>query len=109
MTPPDSSNAWVALGESQKYEDCLIANRAGLELLRSKIDEALQKGDVELPEKIMSATRILIVDECSNPEWIPDKHRRVKNAIGLTGCAIIFLAVGAIFFIGVVSIRSWSK
>ena len=105
----ESSSAWVAFGESAKYEDCLIGNREGLEVLRSKIDEVLERGAASLPAQITGATRILLIDESSNPEWLPEKHRRVKNAIGFTGCAIIAVALFVIFVIGVGTLRDWWK
>lgn len=109
MDRDTKESPWAAWGESAKFEDCIIGNRAGLEALRDKISEALQKGAAQLPEKITTCTRVVVVEAPANPEWIPEKHGRLKNAVGLTGCAIIAVAVAAIFIVGLGTIKDWWK
>jgi hypothetical protein len=100
--------AWAEVAESAKYEDCIIGNRAGLEALRSKVEEAIQKGTAELPEHITNSMRVVLVESPHNPEHEP-KKKTWRDIAGVIGFGVFLLAILAIFLVGVMTISGWMK
>jgi hypothetical protein len=100
--------AWAAVAESAKYEDCIIGNRAGLEALRSKVDEAIQKGSAELPEHITNSMRVVLLEDLHNPEYEP-KKKTWRDTAGAIGLSVFLLVILAVFITGVGTISGWWK
>jgi hypothetical protein len=99
----DSPRPWVGVGESAEFEDCLIGNRAGLEQLRDAISIALSKGDSGLLVNPCSISKVVVLDESTNPETSP-KPKSWKDALALVGCALVIFPIGLLVVLGFMSL-----
>lgn len=100
---------WVAHGScTSEHEDFLIGNRAGLELLKQKVDAALESGECRIEEGSVDFVGIRLVER--DPRTGADsKPGGLKDAAGLLGCALLALAIIMVFLAGLFQIVSWMK
>ena len=103
LMPQEKSSAWVAIGESAEFEDCLIGNKEGLTQLRDAISEALSNGEAHLLPRLISMTKVLVLDGPTNPETIPRK-RSWKDTLALVSCAIVIFPIGLLLVLGLMSL-----
>lgn len=70
--------SWIRVGD-ERYDDCLVGNRKGLEALKSAIDDVLARGDgsTELASFTDSdVTLLVLADEKVKKE--PQKSWRIR-------------------------------
>ena len=108
-TSEPDEQPWVAHGScTSEHEDFLIGNRAGLELLKQKVDAALATGECRIEEGSVDFAGIRLVerDPRTGAEFQPGG---VKDAAGLLGCGLLAFAFIMIFLAGLFQIVSWMK
>jgi hypothetical protein len=101
-----------ALGRSRKLHAgarrFLIGNRAGLELLKRKVDDALTSGECRVDEGNVEFVGIRVVEHDPRTQTA-GKHGRFKDAVGLLGCGLLGFALMFIFIAGLKQIWGWMK
>jgi hypothetical protein len=104
-----SSKPWVAHGScTPEHEDFLIGNRAGLELLKRKVDDTLATGECRVDEGGVEFVGIRLVERDPRAETAV-KPGGFKDAMRLWGCGLVGFVLIMVFLAGLLQIWSWMK
>ncbi len=104
-----SERPWVTRGIcSSEHEDYLIGNRAGFELLKVKVDDALKTGECRVEEGGVQFVGIRVLDQDPRIENA-DKPGGFKDGMRLLGCGVVAFVLITVFLAGLLQIWSWMK
>jgi hypothetical protein len=108
--PSDTSpKPWVAHGScAATHEDFLIGNRAGLDLLKRKIDDAIATGECKVDEGGVEFVGIRVVELDPRAETSA-RTGGFKNAMRLLGCGLLGFALILVLLAGLFQIWNWMK
>lgn len=89
------SQPWLAYNESEKYEECITGNEAGLKALRSAIDKALQGefGAIDLNFSDIGGVVKITGDSRESAVVRPSTHSEKFKMLFLAAIGIVVLAV----------------
>jgi hypothetical protein len=93
------NNPWLAFDERDDYENYLSGNRAGLELLRTAIDGALEKGQTSLEGQWLQIAGVVLVENDPR-EVYQRKPKTPLEHLYTLGCLVMLVLVVATLFLG---------
>lgn len=110
-TPTPTQNEdrpWICHGsETSEHEDLLIGNRAGLEILRSAIEQALREGDGAIqkygsrrPGIEYAGVRVVETDPRERRKNPPTFEEKLTTA----GCLLLLVSMLVLAFLGLRSL-----
>ena len=80
------------------YEDCIVGNSAGLELLKEAIDKALAEGDCQMEDELESDFISIYSTEDVLPE---EKQSKTSKFIGIFIMSLLFIWLVALPTLGI--------
>ena len=108
--PSDTSpKPWVVHGScTPEHEDFLIGNRAGLELLRRKVDDALTTGECRVDEGSVEFVGVRLVESDPRAQTAV-KPGGFKDGMRILVCAFAGFLLLAVFLAGLLQIWIWMR